>query len=166
MTYANVGVRSSARSGKVTGRWTTLGHSPSDASGRVKKGSRSSLKVIGRHVVARLVLLPYVSGHGACTRALLSIDASGRVTGVSGRSLTQARERFDHWRLAVHIRSREHVALIERPNAGGVRPVISDRCVWSTRNMLPMVPNSSISWGFYLGPMASSSSPSWPFALT
>jgi hypothetical protein len=68
--------------------------------------------VIGRHVVARPVLPPYVSGHGARTRALLSIGTSSRVTGVSGHSLTRARERFDHWRLAMRIRSREHVALI------------------------------------------------------
>jgi hypothetical protein len=39
------------------------------------------------------------------------------------------------------------MALIGRPDAGGVRPITLDRCVRSTRSEVSVEPDDSISWG-------------------
>jgi hypothetical protein len=86
-------------------------------------------------------------------------------TGESGHHLIAGACVLDHWRLAMIVEPRGHgghpVTVLAQVRLVALTNVSSQRkvdCLWSLMALFH--------GGFYLSPMAGSSSLSWPFALT
>ena len=104
-------------------------------------------------------------------------DASGRSWNLIGSDRTLGSyvrswhcAAFDHL-LTVGIgcsvfEERDDVAAIRWPDASRLRSVDLTRASGHPEQCPVKGYNGSISWGFYLSPIDSSSSLSWPFALT